>query len=145
MRRLALVLLLAAVVPGAASADQGDWAKASAAPARVSAARSLTLQLHYEMTCGQPSGAVTVRFPVRMQLLKTFGVRIGRLAVPNVLVNGRTVTFSIPRRGVTCMSIGPATATFVFTGVRNPSRPGSYMLHAAAENHDFATPVIVRN
>ena len=142
---MAFVALLAAVLPGAASADLGDWARASAAPARPSAASSLTLQLHYDMTCGQPSGAVTVRFPPRMELLKTFGVRIGRLAVPDVLVNGGTVTFSIPQRGgMTCMSIGPATATFVFTGVRNPSRPGSYMLHAAAGNHDFATPVVVR-
>lgn len=144
MRRLGLVLLLAAALPGAASADYGDWAKASVAPAHLSASSVLTLQLHYEMTCGQPAGAIVVRFPTRMQLTKTFGVRLGRLAIPDVLVSGRTVTFSVPRRGMTCMSIAPATATFVFTGIRNPSKAGSYMLHAVAQNRSFSTPVVVR-
>lgn len=145
VRRLGVALLLAAALPGAASADLGTWAKASIAPARTSAASALTLQLHYDMTCGQPSGAVTVRFPSRMQLTKSFGVRIGRVTVPTVLVKGTTATFSIPTRsGVTCMSIGPATATFVFTGIRNPSRAGRYTLHAVAGNHDFSTSVVVR-
>lgn len=111
----------------------------------MSASSTLTLQLHYPMTCGQPSGGVTVRFPARMQLLKTFAVRIGRLAVPDVIVNGSTATFTIPRRsGVTCMSIAPATATFVFTGIRNPSKAGAYTLHAVAGNHAFSAQLLVR-
>jgi hypothetical protein len=145
VRRLGIALLLAAALPGAASADLGNWAKASVAPARLSAASSMTLQLHYPMTCGQPAGGVTVRFPARMQLLKSFGVRVGRIAVPSVTVTGNTATFSIPRHsGVTCMSIAPATATFLFTGVRNPSRAGSYLVHAVAGNHDFSAQVVVR-
>jgi len=144
VRRLGIVLLLAAAFPAAASADVGNWAKASVAPARMSASSALTLQLHYEMTCGQPTGAITVRFPARMQLTKSFGVRFGRLALPSLLVNGSTATFTIPRRGVTCMSIGPATVTFVFTGIRNPPRAGTYTLHAVAQSHSFVTPVVVR-
>jgi hypothetical protein len=42
------------------------------------------------------------------------------------------------------MSIAPATATFVFSGLRNPSKAGSYILHAVAGNHDFATQLVVR-
>lgn len=145
MRRAAIVFLLAAaLLPAAASAQSGDWAKASVAPARMSASSALTLKLHYEMTCGQPSGAVTVRFPARMQLTSTFAVKLGQVALSNIVVNGSTATFSIPHRGLTCMSIAPGTATFVFTGIRNPSKAGSYMLHAEAQNHDFATPVVVR-
>jgi hypothetical protein len=144
VRRAATAFLLAAALPSAASADIGDWAKASVAPTRMSASSALTLQLHYEMTCGQPAGAITVRFPARMQLTQAFGVRLGRLTIPNVLVNGNTVTFSIPRRGMTCMSIAPATATFIFTGLRNPSKAGTYMVHAVAQNRDFAARVVVR-
>ena len=145
MRRLGVAILLAAALPGAASADLGgNWAKASVAPARISAASTLTFQLHYMMTCGQPAGAITVRFPARMQLQKTFGVRFGRLTISNVVVNGSTATFSIPRRGVTCMSIAPGTATFVFSGIRNPARAGSYTLRAVAQNHDFSTQLLVR-
>jgi hypothetical protein len=144
MRRLGVALLLAAALPGAASADLVDWAKASVSPARMSAASSLTLQLHYDMTCGRPSGDVTVRFPARMRLLKTFGVHMGSVAVP-VMVNGGTATFTVPRRaGMTCMSIGPATATFVFDGIRNPATAGSYVLHAVTANHAFTTRVVVR-
>jgi hypothetical protein len=144
VRRLGIALLLAAALPAAASANLGDWAKASVAPTRMSASSTLTLQLHYDMTCGQPAGAVTVRFPARMQLTKTFGVQLGRAVIRNVVVNGSTATFSIPRRGVTCMSIAPATATFVFTGVRNPSSAGSYTLRAVAGRHDFSTQLVVR-
>lgn len=144
MRRFGIALLLAAALPGAAAADAGEWAKASVAPARMSAASTLTLQLHYDMTCGEPAGAVSVRFPARMQLTKPFAVRLGRLSLPSVLVNGSTATFSIPRHGVTCMSIGPATATFVFTGIRNPSRAGAYRLRAVAGNHAFSAQVVVR-
>lgn len=110
----------------------------------MAAPSTLTLQLHYLMTCGQPSGAVTVRFPTRMQLLKTFGVRLGRSSIPDVIVSGSTATFSIPSRGVTCMSIGPATATFVFTGIRNPAKAGTYVLHAVAQDHDFSPQLVVR-
>jgi len=144
VRRLGIALLLAAALPSAASADLGTWAKASVAPTRMSAASALTLQLHYPMTCGQPAGAVTVRFPAGMQLSKSFGVRVGRLTVSNVVLNGNTVKFSIQRHGVTCMSIMPATATFVFTGIRNPSKAGSYTLHATTGRHDFTAQLVVR-
>jgi hypothetical protein len=146
MRRLGLALIVAAAFPGSSAAGVDQWAQASIAPAHAGAKTVLALQLHYEMTCGQPQGSVRVRFPARMQLLGSFGVRLGAKAIPNAVVQGTSVTFEIPRRsGVTCMSIAPATALFTFTGLRNPSRAGSYLLRAQAANLAFATRVLVRS
>ena len=143
MRRLGLALIAAAAFPGSSAAGFDQWAHASVAPAHAGAKTVLALQLHYEMTCGQPEGSVTVRFPAGMQLLGGFGVRLGAKAIPNAVVQGTSVTFEIPRPGVTCMSIAPATALFTFTGLRNPSRAGSYLLRAQAGNLAFATRVLV--
>jgi len=146
MRRLGLALIVAAALPGTAASGVEEWAKASVTPARAGAETVLALNLHYEMTCGQPRGAVTVRFPVRMQLLGSFGVRLGAKAIPNAIVQGSSVTFEIPRSpGATCMSIAPATATFTFTGLRNPSPPGSYLLRAQAANLAFTARVLVKS
>jgi hypothetical protein len=146
MRRLGLALIVAAALPAAASAGGDQWAHASVGPAHAGARTALALQLHYDMTCGQPQGSITVRFPARMQLLGNFGVRLGGTAIPNAIVQGTSVTFEIPQpAGVTCMSIGPATAFFTFTGLRNPSRPGSYVVRAQAANLAFATRVLVKS
>jgi hypothetical protein len=146
MRRLGLALILAAALPGAAAARADQWAHASVAPAHPGAATVLALQLHYEMTCGQPQGSVTVRFPARMHLLGSFGVRLGAKTIPNAVVQGTSVTFEIPRRpGLTCMSIAPATALFTFTGLRNPLRAGSYLLRAQAANLAFVARVLVKS
>jgi hypothetical protein len=146
MRRLGLALILVAALPGAAGAGSDQWAQASVAPAHPGAKTVLALRLHYEMTCGQPRGSVTVRFPARMQLLGSFGVRLGPKTIPNAIVQGTSVTFEIPQRpGMTCMSIAPATALFTFTGLRNPSQAGSYLLRAQAANLAFAARVLVKS
>jgi hypothetical protein len=143
MRRLGLVLLIAAALPASAAAAGDEWARATIAPSRPAAQTVLTLQLHYEMTCGQPAGAITVRFPARMQLLKSFSVHLGAKTLPAVVTKS-TVVFQIPRPGVTCMSIAPATATFTFSGLRNPASAGAYVIRAQAQNRGFATRVLVR-
>lgn len=94
---------------------------------------AITLKLRYEMQCGWPGpGPLVVTFPTAERLP-------GKIAPGVVQLNGRpakanrsghAVAVAVPPRGeVTCMVIGPGTATIEFklaAGIGNPRTRGVY-------------------
>jgi hypothetical protein len=128
-----------------ATAGATDWATAVVSPGLVNHRATLTLKLHYEMTCGRPgAGPVTVQLPAKMQVLPTLAVRIGN-APAKATVSGNQVTVQLPRpHGVTCMSIGPGTLTLNLAGVRNPASAGTYFVRAHLRDMAFTAQLAVR-
>jgi hypothetical protein len=150
LRRAAVLVIAVAglLVPTSVGTAGGgvDWATAVVSPGLVSHRATLTLKLHFEMTCGRPgAGLVTVQLPAKMQAMPTLAVRIGT-APATAKVSGNQVTVQLPRpHGVTCMSIGPGTLTLNLAGVRNPATAGTYFVRAHLRGMAFTAQLAVRS
>ncbi len=144
----AAVIAAAALLAPASAGNAGgiDSATAVVSPGLVSHRATLTLTLHYEMTCGQPgAGPLVVHLPARMTVLPTLAVRIGAKRATNVAVSSNHITVQLTRPpGVTCMLIGPGTLTLYLAGVRNPAAAGTYFVRAHVPNHSFIAQLAVR-
>jgi hypothetical protein len=139
-------LLAAAVLATPVAAASGsNWATAVVSPGLVAHRATLTLKLHYEMTCGKPgAGPVTIQLPAKMQAMRSLAVRIGTTPT-TATVSGNQVTVQLPQpHGVTCMSIAPGTLTLYLAGVRNPARAGTYFVHAHLRTMAFTAQLAVR-
>ena len=134
-------------MPAAAGNVGGaDWATAIASPGVVNHRATLTLKLHYEMTCRQPgAGPVFVHLPAKMGVPRTLAVRVGAKAAP-ATVSGHDVTVRLPKPpAITCMSIGMGTLTLYLAGVRNPATAGTYFVRARVNEHAFTAQLAVRS
>ncbi len=95
---------------------------------------AVTLHLTYEMQCGWPGpGPLVVTFPAAERLpasIPVSAVLLNGNPGPKVTRSGRSVSVTVPpRKGVTCMVIGPGKATIEFThaaGLGNPRTRGVY-------------------
>jgi hypothetical protein len=143
----AAVIAAAAVLVPAATGNVGgaDWATAIVSPGVVNHGATLTLKLHYEMTCRQPgAGPVFVHLPAKMGAPRTLSVRVGAKPAP-ATVSGHDVTVQLPKPpAITCMSIGMGTLTLYLVGVRNPATPGTYFVRARVNGHAFTAQLAVR-
>ena len=146
----ALVLTLAALVPGSAAPASGKPAPMNSAPpsAKLSSTKAgarhvvLTLQFPALLQCGKPRGPVNVVLPgsapAPPKSIAVGAVRIDNLAPTTVAVTGRSITITLVPHGITCDSIVEGTAKVVFAaaaGLVNPSKPGTYAVmvkHAGA-------------
>ena len=144
MRVLLAALALALPTAGAAT-DGTNWATAVVSPGLVSHRATLTLKLHFEMTCGKPGvGPVTIQLPAKMQAPQSLAVHIGT-TLATAAVSGNQVTVQLPQpHGVTCMSIVPGTLTLYLAGVRNPASAGTYFVHARLRTMAFTAQLAVR-
>ena len=136
MRLAATAILAALAVAAPAAAVQGDWATASASGSTVS------LRLHYLMTCGQPGpGPLVVRLPA------AFGITNLRVTVRGAerpaLHSGSALTITLPKPPeVTCMSIGEGTLPVTIANVH--AAAGSYVVTARVRNHAFTAGLRIR-
>jgi hypothetical protein len=139
----AAALLLSAP---AGSARGTDWATAVVSPRLVSHRATLTLKLHYEMTCGQPgAGPAVVQLPTRMKVLPTLAVSVNGKRMPTTTAPTNAVKVELPRPpAITCMSIGMGTLTLELAGVRNPASAGTYFVHARVRDRSFVAQLAVR-
>lgn len=135
--RLAAVVLASLALASSAGAVEGDWATAAASGSTVS------LRLHYLMTCGQPgAGPLVVRLPA------AFHVTNLRVTVRGVqraaTLSNSTVTIDLPKPPqVTCMSIGPGVLPVTLKSVRLPTASGLYVISARVGPHRFKAQVRV--
>jgi hypothetical protein len=139
---------LALAIPASAVAAAGgtNWATAVVSPGIVAQRATLTLKLHFAMTCGRPgAGPVTIQLPAKMQAPRSLAVRIGTTPA-TAMVSGNQVTVQLPQpHGVTCMSIAPGTLTLYLAGVRNPPSAGTYFVHAHLRTMAFTAQLAVRS
>ena len=143
--RILLAALALAVPATAAATDGTNWATAVVSPGVVSHRATLTLKLHFEMTCGRPGpGPVTIQLPAKMQTPRSLAVRIGTIPA-TATVSGSQVTVQLPQpHGVTCMSITQGTLSLYLAGVRNPPSAGTYFVHAHLRTMAFTAQLAVR-
>lgn len=129
--RLAAAALASLAFVSSAGAVEGDWATASASGTTVS------LRLHYMMTCGQPgAGPLVVRLPAAFRVTN-LRVTVRGVQRPAMLSNS-TVTIDLPKPPqVTCMSIGPGVLPVTLKSVRLPTAPGTYAIAARVASHRF--------
>jgi hypothetical protein len=116
-------------------------------PASAGARRvTLKLTMRYEMQCGWPgAGPLVVSLPTAMRVvphtITRAVVRLDGRPPATVSVTGHVIVFTLPpRRGVTCMEIGPGALTVVFApaaGIGNPARPGTYPIAVRIGAHSF--------
>ena len=147
MQRSVLLAVAALLLSsGAAHGASADWASATVSPARPARAATLTVSLHYEMTCGRPgAGPLVLTLPRAMQVGPSLTVRSGTRDLA-ALAAGRVVTVQLPEpTGVTCMSIAPGVLKVSVGGLRNPARPGTYTVRARIGPHTFTTPLAIRS
>lgn len=99
---------------------------------------TLSLTLHYLMTCGEPGpGPLTIQLPARF--------RLAQVTVPGhpSSVRGHTVAVAIPGpTGVTCMSIAEGTLRVKVRGVH--AARGTYAVKAHIRTHAFSVRLRVR-
>jgi hypothetical protein len=143
--RALLAALVLALPTSAAAGGTTSWATAVVSPGLVSQRATLTLKLHFVMTCGKPgAGPVRVQLPAKMQPMATLAARIGATPAP-ATVSGNEVTIQLPRpHGYTCFVMGPGTLTLNLAGVRNPASAGTYFVHAHLRNMAFTAQLAVR-
>jgi hypothetical protein len=103
---------------------------------------TLSLNLRYEMVCGQPGrGPVVVHLPAAFRLSK-LQVRVRRESRPFTVV-GDTVTIGLRKPPqITCMSITEGVLPVTIAGVRAPA--GTYVVRGAVNAHAFAATLRVR-
>ena len=144
MRIVLVALALAISSTATATAGGTNWATAVVSPGLVAHRATLTLKLHFEMTCGRPgTGPVTIQLPTKMQAPSSLTVRIGTTPT-TATVSGNQVTVQLPQpHGVTCMSIAPGTLTLYLAGVRNPPSAGTYFVHARLRAMAFTAQLAV--
>jgi hypothetical protein len=145
-RAPAAAALAAAALATPALAANVDWATATVSPSGAGHRATLTLKLHYEMTCGQPgAGPVFVHLPAKMGVPQTLVVRVGAKPAP-ATVSGHDVTVRLPKPpAITCMSIGMGTLTLYLVGIRNPATAGTYFVRARVNEHAFTAQLAVRS
>jgi hypothetical protein len=141
----AAAALAAIALAAPASAGDVDRADATVTPGLTAHRATLTLKLHYEMTCRQPgAGPVFVHLPAKMGVPRTLAVRVGAKTAP-ATVSGHEVTVQLPKPpAITCMSIGMGTLTLYLVGVRNPATAGTYFVRARVNGHAFTAQLAVR-
>jgi hypothetical protein len=141
-----LAAALIASVAGTAAADDVHTANAVVTPGLVAHRATLTLKLHFEMTCGKPGpGPVTIDLPAKMQAMPSLAVRVGTAPTTSA-VKGHRVTVQLPQpHGISCMVIAPGTLTLNLAGVRNPRSAGTYFVHAHLRAMAFTAQLAVRS
>jgi hypothetical protein len=102
---------------------------------------TLSLNLHYEMVCGQPGrGPVVVRLPAAFRLSR-LQVRARGEARP-FTVAGRTVTINLAKPPqITCMSIAEAALPIRIAGIHAPA--GTYAVRAVVNANTFTATLHV--
>jgi hypothetical protein len=145
-RAIAAAALAAAALAVPASAANVDRANASVSPGLTGHRATLTLTLHYEMTCRQPGvGPVFVHLPAKMGVPQKLTVRIGAKPAP-ATVSGHDVAVQLPKPpAIACMSIGMGTLTLYLARVRNPATAGTYFVRARVNGHTFTAQLAVRS
>jgi hypothetical protein len=104
---------------------------------------TLTLTLHYWMTCGRPgAGPVTITLPSGIRIA-ALGASLDGKSAP-ASHSGRTVdvTLPTPPPGMTCMSITLGTLRVALTGLH--AKSGRYAVTAHASRDSFAASFRVR-
>jgi hypothetical protein len=142
----ALLAALALALPATASASGStNWATAVVSPGVAAHRATLTLKLHFQMTCGKPgAGPLTIQLPAGMQAPRSLTVHIGT-APASAFVSGSQVTVQLPKpHGVTCMSITQGTLTLYLAGVLNPASAGTYFVHARLRTMAFTAQLAIR-
>ena len=131
--RLAAVMLATLALASSAAGNDGDWATAAASGTTV------TLRLHYLMTCGQPGeGPVEITLPSSLRFGGSLSGFVNGKQRPT-LSSAHTATVQLPKPPeVTCMSIGPGVLTVALRGVRVPTVAGVYTIRAAIGTHRFS-------
>ena len=110
---------------------------------------TLTLEVHYEMVCGQPGlGKAVVSLPAAAVVpaaIGTASVLVNGKPAPAVSTSGHSVSISLPlHHGVTCMIVGPGTLTLTFmrsAGLGNPLKAGSYTIRVQRRTQTFRASV----
>lgn len=145
-RAIAAAALAAVGLASPASSGGVGRANATVSPGFTAHRATLTLTLHYEMTCRQPgAGPVFVHLPAKMGAPRTLSVRVGVKPAP-ATVSGHDVTVQLPKPpAITCMSIGRGTLTLYLVGVRNPAIAGTYFVRARVNGHSFTAQLAVRS
>ena len=128
-------LAVAAALGSLALAAPGDRATAAFQ------ARTLSLTLHYLMTCGQPGpGPLAIALPAGFRAV-TLRAQVAGKPAP-VSQAGRTVDVTLANPPhVTCMSIGEGTLRVSLRTVY--AARGSYVVKARVRRHTFAATVHV--
>jgi hypothetical protein len=124
-------LAVAAALGSIALAAPGDRATATFSGS------TLTLTLHYWMTCGQPgAGPVAITLPNGIRIAALRASLNGKSAP--VSHSGRTVDVTLPKPppGPTCMSIRLGSLRVALTALHASS--GRYVLTAHVSRHSFA-------
>lgn len=123
-------LAVAAALSSVAVIAPGDRATATFSGS------TLTLTLHYEMTCGQPgSGPLTVTLPAGIRI-RSLRATVNGKAAP-VSRSGRTVDVTLPKRPrLTCMSISEGTLRATVAGLH--ARTGTYTAAVRVNRHSFS-------
>jgi hypothetical protein len=130
-------LAVAAALGSLALAAPGERATATFS------AGSLTLTLHYWMTCGRPgAGPVAITLPSGIRIAALRASLNGKSAPASR--SGRTVdvTLPTPPPGMTCMSITLGTLRVALTGLS--AKSGRYAVTAHVSRHSFAASFRVR-
>ena len=124
-------LAVAAALGSLALAAPGDRAAATFS------GTTLTLSLHYWMTCGQPGpGPVAVTLPSGVRIAALHATVNGKPAP--VSRSGRTVDVTLAKPPqVTCMSITLGTLRVAVAGLHAGS--GTYAVTAQVNRHSFTT------
>jgi hypothetical protein len=122
---------VAAALGSLALAAPGDRATATFSGS------TLTVSLHYWMTCGQPgAGPAVLTLPNGIRIGALHATEDGKAAA--VSRSGRALSVTLPKPPqVTCMSITMGTLRITVTGLHAPS--GTYALHAQVNRHTFTT------
>jgi hypothetical protein len=154
----ALLLIVAALVPGSASSATGKPMPigSSTPSAKLSSTKAgarhvvLTVQFPAFLQCGKPRGPVNVVLPgaapAPPKSMAVAAVRIDNLAPTTVVVAGRTITITLVPHGITCDSIVDGTAKVVFSaaaGLVNPSTPGTYNVLIKHSGAWYKAPITI--
>jgi hypothetical protein len=130
-------LAVAAALGSLALAAPGDRATATFSGS------TLTLTLHYLMTCGRPgAGPVAITLPSGIRIAALRATLNGKAAP--VSHSGRTVDVILPKPppGETCMSITEGTLRVAIRGLHASS--GRYAMTAHVNRHSFTASFRVR-
>ena len=132
---IALFIACAVAVPSAIATPPPVIGMGNVATA-AGTARSVSLRLHYPMTCGQPGpGPLVVELPTAFRI-RGLRVTVQGHAAPS-RARGHTVTAQLPRPPqVTCMSITEGVLRVTLAGVHTTH--GAYTVHAQVRNRTFS-------
>jgi hypothetical protein len=134
--RIAAAGVVACVLAAAAQAAlPPQTASVSGSTYKPGARTALTVQMNYEMQCGNPgAGPVVVKLPTAMTIPSSLGpgsVLVNGAPAASVKLRGSTLTVGIPQKtgGITCDVISVGKLVVVIprrAGLRNPKANGIY-------------------